>query len=102
MLGLTYGAMRKPAETDPRIAARVDQYIIGIPLAFYDLAADPDQRANRIDSKEHRDEIGKMKKLLLDYMTRTNDPELENYRTLLADGKPDVERLAGRRGRGVG
>ncbi|HEX9366229.1 MAG TPA: sulfatase [Vicinamibacterales bacterium] len=102
MLGLTFEAMRKAAETDPRIAARVDQYIIGIPLAFYDLAADPDQRVNRIDSKEHRAEIGKMKKLLLDYMTRTHDPELENYRTLLAGGKPVVVQPAGGRGDGPG
>ena len=102
MEGLTYEAMRKAAEADPRIAARVDQYILGIPLAFYDLAVDPDQRVNRIGSKEHRQEIEKMKKLLLDDMTSTSDPQLENYRTLLAGGKPVVVQPATGRGRGRG
>jgi N-sulfoglucosamine sulfohydrolase len=102
MDGLTYDAMRKAAETDPRIAARVDQYILGIPLAFYDLAADPDQRVNRFGAKEYRQEIEKMKKLLLDYMTSTNDPQLENYRTLLAGGKPVVVQPPRGRGRGRG
>jgi N-sulfoglucosamine sulfohydrolase len=102
MDGLTYEAMRKAAETDPRIAARVDQYILGIALAFYDLAADPDQRVNRIGSKEHRQEIEKMKKQLLDDMTSTNDPQLENYRTLLAGRKPVVVQPARGRGRGRG
>lgn len=62
MEGLTYKAMRTAADTDPRIAARVNQYILGIPLAFYDLAVDPDERVNRIDSSEHRREIETMKR----------------------------------------
>jgi N-sulfoglucosamine sulfohydrolase len=102
MDGLTYQAMKKAAETDPRIAARVDQYILGIPLAFYDLSVDPDQRVNRIDAKEHRHEIERMKKVLLDDMTSTNDPQLENYRALLAGMKPVVVQPPRDPGRGRG
>ena len=43
-----------------------------------------------------------MKKLLLDDMTRTNDPQLENFRTLLAGGKPVVVQPPRGRGRGRG
>lgn len=102
MTGLTYQALRKAAETDARIAARVDQYILGVPLAFYDLAVDPDQRVNRIEAPQHRREIEKMKQLLLDNMTSTNDPQLENYRTLLAGGRPVVVQPPRTQGRGRG
>lgn len=90
MAGLTYKAMVEAAKTDPAIAARVKQYIFGIPLAFYDLQADPGQHINRIDAAEHREEIEKMKGLLLAEMKRTHDPQLENFKTLLAGGKPSV------------
>jgi N-sulfoglucosamine sulfohydrolase len=41
MQGMTYPAMAKAAETDPKIKARVEQFIMGTPLAFYDLHEDP-------------------------------------------------------------
>jgi hypothetical protein len=41
-----------------------------------------------------------MKQLLLDDMTSTSDPQLQNYRTLLAGGKPVVVQPATGRGRG--
>ncbi|MHB1699962.1 MAG: sulfatase family protein [Acidobacteriaceae bacterium] len=90
MSGLTYDAMAKAAETNAEIAARVKQYIYGIPLAFYDLQADPDQRVNQINAAEYRDEITSMKHLLLAYMEKTSDPQLENFKALLAGGKPLV------------
>lgn len=88
--GLTYKAMAKAGESDPRIAARVKQCTYGIPLAFYDLEADPDQRVNRLDDAKHKEEVAKMKQVLLDYMQGSGDPQLENYKLLLAGGKPVV------------
>lgn len=90
MQGLTYKAMARAAEADPRIAARVKQYIYGVPLAFYDLKADPGQRVNLIQAAEHQERIGAMRKLLTDYMTRTADPQLDNFKVLLAGGHPVV------------
>ena len=90
MTGLTFKAMARAGESDLRIAARVKQYLYGVPLAFYDLKADPGQRINLIKASEHEERIGKMRKLLFDYMTRTADPQLDNFKILLAGGQPVV------------
>ena len=90
MQGLTYKAMAEAAKTDAGIAARVKQYIYGFPMAFYDLEKDPDQRVNAIHAPEYRKQIAEMKHLLLEEMERTNDPQLGNYKALLAGGKPTV------------
>lgn len=89
MMGLTFPSMKQAAESDPRIEARVKQYVTGVPLGFYDLEADPSQRHNLIDGKEHARKIAAMKEQLLAYMKRTDDPQLENFQRLL-DGEPTV------------
>jgi N-sulfoglucosamine sulfohydrolase len=91
MSGLTYAAMVEAAKTSPEIAARVDQYTYGVPLAFYDLRADPGQRVNLIHRLEYRDHVADMMARLLRYMEHTTDPQLENFQILLAGGKPIVE-----------
>ena len=91
MVGLTYPAMKKAAETDARIAARIRQYIIGIPLAFYDLKKDPAQRVNIIDKPEYKARITTMKSALLEHMTQTGDPQLGNFKLLLAGKQPVVQ-----------
>jgi len=91
MIGLTFPALKEAAETDPRIAARVRQYVYGIPLAFYDLEKDPDQRVNVIDHPEHQAQVKIMKDHLLAYMKRTTDPQLENFQLLLAGKRPIVQ-----------
>ena len=68
MQGLTFHAMTEAAKTDAAIAARVQQYIMGVPLAFYDHKNDPGQRVNAIDRPENREQVKEMKQLLLDYM----------------------------------
>jgi N-sulfoglucosamine sulfohydrolase len=91
MSGLTYGAMLQAAKTQPEIAARVDQYTYGVPLAFYDLRVDPGQRVNLIDRPEYRERVADMTGRLLRYMEYTTDPQLQNFLLLLAGGKPIVE-----------
>lgn len=86
MKGLTYAALAQAGRTDPRIQSRVDQYIKGFPLAFYDLVKDPDQRVNAINDPRYHEEIARLKQLLLSHMEKHADPELENYKTLLAGG----------------
>lgn len=90
MIGLTFPAMQKAAETDPALAARVKQFVRGWPLALYDLREDPGQRVNLIQAPGHRQRVEKMKAALLAEMRRTEDPELGNFEALLAGGKPVV------------
>lgn len=101
MSGLSYNAMAAAAKNDPRIATRVEQLIHGEPLAFYDLTKDHDERRNEIANPAYRAEIERMKALLLGYMERTSDPQLENYKTALA-GKPinfSADRLPRKKGK---
>ena len=100
MQGLTFRAMAKAAETDPKVKRRVDQYTVGFPMAFYDLATDPDQRKNVIADPAHAAEVKRLQGVLMDYMVRTKDPQLNNYRKLLAGEKVEVEiEPAGGRGK---
>lgn len=90
MIGLTFPAMVEAAKTDPRIAQRVDQCVLGMPMAFFDLQADPGQRTNLLKDPQHRARITRMTELLLAEMIRTGDPELANLQTYLAGGAPVV------------
>jgi len=101
MSGLSFKAMEAAAKTDPRIKKRVEQYTLGYPMAFYDLAADPDQRENAINNPAHKAEIKRLQDILMNYMVTTKDPQLENYKTILAGGVGNAEIVPqeGRRGR---
>jgi len=90
LFGLTFAAMVKAAETDPKIAARVEQLTVSTPYAFFDLEADPGQRVNLIDKPEHQARIKEMQAFLLHHMEQTSDPQLENFQIFLAGGKPKV------------
>ena len=87
MQGLTYPAMAKAAETDVRIAARVKQFILGTPMALYDLQNDPAQRVNLIDVPEQRTRARTMQQALLAAMQKTGDPQLENLQRYLRGEK---------------
>jgi N-sulfoglucosamine sulfohydrolase len=84
MSGLSYKGLARAARTSPRIKARVDQYITGTPLSFFNLESDADERTNLVDDPRYRAEVQKLQSLLLAHMERTNDPQLENYRAAVA------------------
>jgi len=88
--GLTFPAMKAAAATNSAIAARVRQFDLGVPIAFYDVHADPGQRINLINAPEHRNRIAKMKAILIDEMTRTNDPQLANVQAIYRGEKTVV------------
>ena len=90
MSGLTFKALLAAGKTDSRIRARIDQYLVGYLLAFYDLEKDPDQRTNALDDPKHRAEIDRLKQILLGEMTKTEDPLLGCFKTVLAGGKADI------------
>jgi N-sulfoglucosamine sulfohydrolase len=84
MNGLTYAALAEAAKSDPRIKARVEQYVAGTPLAFYDLERDPDERNNLIRDPRYQAEIERLSGLLIRHMERTSDPQLARFRAALA------------------
>jgi N-sulfoglucosamine sulfohydrolase len=90
MSGLTFPAMKTAAATDPRIAARVEQYVNGLSFALYDFVSDPGQRTNLIDLPQHRERVERLTKLLSDYMQRTGDPQFSNLQLALAGKQPSV------------
>jgi N-sulfoglucosamine sulfohydrolase len=89
--GLTYKALVAAAASDPTVAQRVKQYAYGIPLALYDLQKDPGQRVNIIDQPDMRARSVEMKRMLLEHMRETSDPQLKNFETFLRGGKPVVK-----------
>ncbi|MEP9358528.1 sulfatase [Sphingomonas sp. KR3-1] len=101
LTGLTFKALVRAGESDPRIAERARQCHFGIPISFYDKQADPGQRVNLIDAPEHAARIAHMRDALLAEMVRTKDPQLDNVRTMIAGGKPVVVQT-GRKGAGEG
>lgn len=94
MTGLTFAAMQTAGQSDPRIAERVKNYLLGVPISFFDVARDPGQRTNLIHDPRHQERITRMRAALLREMERTSDPQLDNIRTMIAGGKPVVTQPA--------
>jgi N-sulfoglucosamine sulfohydrolase len=94
MIGLTFPAMRSAAENDPQIADRIKQYVLGMPLSFYDLQLDPGQRTNLLDLPEYQERISRMKQALHESMKATGDPQLDNFELLLGGRQPVVAQPA--------
>lgn len=84
MNGLTFNALAEAAKSDPRIQARVDQYLTGVPLAFYDLEKDPNQRKNVIADPAYAKDVEDLKQSLLTHLDKTGDPQLAAYKAQLA------------------
>jgi N-sulfoglucosamine sulfohydrolase len=79
MGGLTFNAMREAAKNDSAIASRVEWFLHRRPEEFYDLEADPHERASKFDDAARRDEIARLKDLLAKQMKATNDPLLGEF-----------------------
>ncbi len=85
--GLTMKAMRTAAETDDKIAARVQHFLYRTPQEFYDYENDPDALHNLIDEPKYKDEVERMRRWLLDHMKETSDPTLQAFqRVATGDG----------------
>jgi N-sulfoglucosamine sulfohydrolase len=79
MSGLSFRALADAAASDPKIAGRVTQLLKGISIALYDLDKDPDERTNVIADPNYLDDATKLISQLKEHMTRTSDPQLENF-----------------------
>ena len=84
MDGLTFPALVAAARHDAAIAARVRQYVFGVPFALYDLEADPDERHNLIDVPAYRRDVKQLAGFLVAHMERTGDPQLAAFRAAIA------------------
>jgi N-sulfoglucosamine sulfohydrolase len=84
MNGLTFPALVVAARHDAAIAARVRQYVFGVPLALYDLESDPDERHNLIGVPAYGPDVEQLAGLLGAHMERTGDPQLEAFRAAIA------------------
>jgi len=78
--GLTFKAMQAAAETNSKVAARVRLFQYRVVEEFYDFANDPDALHNLIDDVKYKKDIEMMRKELLEWMKRTDDPALEALR----------------------
>lgn len=91
MSGLSFRALAEAAATDPKIAGRVTQLLKGIPVALYDLEKDPDERVNVIADPSYRTDAIKLISRLKYHMTRTTDPQLENFARVVETLQPAIQ-----------
>jgi len=87
MIGLTWKALAKAAETDPELAKRAQHYLYRTPLEFYDYEKDPDALNNLIDDSCHQKIIETHLEKLLQLMKGTGDPQLQNFQKTLTLNK---------------
>ena len=85
--GLTMKAMRKAADSNPIIAARVKHFLYRTPEEFYDYQTDPDARTNLIDDPRYQTQIAQFRERLKTHLEETNDPQRLPFVRLLARHK---------------
>ncbi|WP_269523079.1 sulfatase family protein [Coraliomargarita parva] len=83
--GRTMQAMREAAQTDSRVAERVQLFTYRVPEEFYDFANDPDGRHNLINHPEFQETINNLRNTLEDWMIATNDPALPAFQNRSSD-----------------
>ncbi|GMV82580.1 MAG: hypothetical protein AMXMBFR7_37640 [Planctomycetota bacterium] len=77
-------AMRRAAETDPAVAARVKLFLHRVPEEFYDLEADPHALKNLIGAPDQRERAGQFRNSLLEMLLANGDPNAERMKASLA------------------
>ncbi|MEM0926819.1 MAG: sulfatase [Planctomycetota bacterium] len=75
----TFRAMKRIAETDDAIAARLEFFVHGVPEEFYDYENDPDALNNLIDDPNYREELAVHRAELQRIMEETGDHALEAF-----------------------
>lgn len=77
--GLTFNAMNKAGETDPKIAARVTLFEHRVLEEFFDFENDPNGLNNLIADPRYKKEIETMRSALKKEMEKTSDPALSVF-----------------------
>ncbi len=86
--GLTMNAMKRAANTDPNIAARVELFLYRVPEELYDFENDPDALRNLADDPVYKGQLKQMRQELLTWMERTGDFLSSGYREFISGLDP--------------
>ena len=81
--GRTFQAMRRNAEDNPEIAARVKLFQYRVPEELYDYENDPDALHNLIDDPAHAEDVRRMREMMQKQLEKLDDPLLAVYRARL-------------------
>ncbi|MGF1579622.1 MAG: sulfatase [Gemmataceae bacterium] len=81
--GRTMRAMRKAADSNPKIAARVKLFLYRVPEELYDYKNDPDGRHNLINDPKHQRALTRLRLQAQQQMRELNDPVLKTYTNYL-------------------
>lgn len=79
MAGLSFKAMEKAAETDQKIADRVQFYLNRVPEELYDYQTDPQALCNLAGEPEYRAMVDAFRKKMHAYMVESGDELLEKF-----------------------
>ncbi|OXU15304.1 sulfatase family protein [Sedimentisphaera salicampi] len=77
--GLTFSAMKKAAEKDPQLKARISMLMQRTLEEFYDFKNDPAARRNLINDSVYFEKINELRNRLKNWMIETNDPALKAF-----------------------
>lgn len=77
--GRAFNDMKRAAESDKEIAARVNLFLYRVPEEFYDFENDPDGLENLIHHPEYQEQVSRHRVMLLDWMKETGDPALKAF-----------------------
>ncbi|MCR9200873.1 MAG: sulfatase [Planctomycetaceae bacterium] len=77
---VTYRTMKKLAESDARMAARLEFFNRGVPEEFYDYGNDPDALHNLINDPRYAPQIAEHRARMLRYMEESGDHMLDVFR----------------------
>ncbi len=80
MGGLTFKAMQRASAENKSVADRVELLVHRVPEEFFDLLADPNALNNLIADPKHQTQIQTMRRAMLVWMERTQDPSLPDFR----------------------
>ena len=76
----TFRRLAALAETNNKLAARLDLYKHRVPEELYDVVKDPDCLHNLIDSPQHQAELKQLRATLDAELVKSKDPMLEAFR----------------------
>jgi len=78
--GMSFRTMREAAQSDLKIARRVELFSRRVREEFYDFAADPNGLDNLIGDPRYAGEIRRLRSKLEDHLAGIGDPALEAFR----------------------
>lgn len=85
--GISFGAMREAAKTDPKIAERVNFFLKRVPEELYDLKADSSALKNLANDPAQKQALDTMRGHMREHLKTVGDYLLEPYEKWVDTGK---------------